>query len=85
MFVDLNFIQLLMQKLSPPEEQAMKVIWQLGETHIRAILDELTEDQVPYTTLASTIKNRAETVTARYKGRFAEYDLNNEMAGGNVE
>lgn len=29
------------------------------------------------------LKNRAETVTARYKGRFAEYDLNNEMVHGN--
>jgi len=33
--------------------------------------------------LRETIKNRAETVTARYKGRFAEYDLNNEMVHGN--
>ncbi|MCU0456961.1 MAG: endo-1,4-beta-xylanase [Bacteroidales bacterium] len=30
-----------------------------------------------------TLQNRAETVTARYKGRFAEYDLNNEMIHGN--
>jgi endo-1,4-beta-xylanase len=33
--------------------------------------------------LERTLKNRAETVTARYKGRFAEYDLNNEMVHGN--
>lgn len=33
--------------------------------------------------LEQTIKNRAETVTSRYKGRFAEYDLNNEMIHGN--
>jgi len=33
--------------------------------------------------LRETIRNRAETVTARYKGRFAEYDLNNEMIHGN--
>jgi GH35 family endo-1,4-beta-xylanase len=33
--------------------------------------------------LEITLKNRAETVTARYKGRFAEYDLNNEMVHGN--
>ena len=33
--------------------------------------------------LRETIRNRAETVTARYKGRFAEYDLNNEMVHGN--
>jgi len=33
--------------------------------------------------LRETLQNRAETVTARYKGRFAEYDLNNEMIHGN--
>ena len=64
-----------MQKLSPPEEQAMKVIWQLGETHIRAILDELTEDQVPYTTLASTIKNleKKKFVSSRKIGNVSLY------------
>lgn len=34
-------------------------------------------------TLRQTLQTRAETVTARYKGRFAEYDLNNEMIHGN--
>jgi GH35 family endo-1,4-beta-xylanase len=33
--------------------------------------------------LEKTIRQRAETITARYKGRFAEYDLNNEMIHGN--
>ena len=33
--------------------------------------------------LEQTLKNRAETLTARYKGRFYEYDLNNEMVHGN--
>lgn len=33
--------------------------------------------------LMKTLQNRAETVTKRYKGRFAEYDLNNEMIHGN--
>jgi GH35 family endo-1,4-beta-xylanase len=33
--------------------------------------------------LRKTIQNRAETITAKYKGRFAEYDLNNEMIHGN--
>jgi len=33
--------------------------------------------------LELTIKNRAKTVAARYKGRFVEYDLNNEMVHGN--
>ncbi|MDR0287914.1 MAG: endo-1,4-beta-xylanase, partial [Clostridiales bacterium] len=29
--------------------------------------------------LEQTLKERAETLASRYKGRFAEYDLNNEM------
>ncbi|HLT80795.1 MAG TPA: endo-1,4-beta-xylanase [Cyclobacteriaceae bacterium] len=33
--------------------------------------------------LMKTLQHRAETVTRRYKGRFAEYDLNNEMIHGN--
>jgi len=33
--------------------------------------------------LQQTLQHRAETVTKRYKGRFAEYDLNNEMVHGN--
>jgi GH35 family endo-1,4-beta-xylanase len=33
--------------------------------------------------LRKTLQNRAETITAKYKGRFAEYDLNNEMIHGN--
>jgi endo-1,4-beta-xylanase len=33
--------------------------------------------------LKQTLQNRAETLGARYKGRFAEYDLNNEMIHGN--
>ncbi|MBM1105019.1 endo-1,4-beta-xylanase [Aurantibacter crassamenti] len=35
------------------------------------------------TTLEETLKNRALTLAARYKGRFVEYDLNNEMIHGN--
>jgi GH35 family endo-1,4-beta-xylanase len=33
--------------------------------------------------MEQTLQRRAETITSRYKGRFAEYDLNNEMIHGN--
>lgn len=39
--------------------------------------------ELPDEELEQTLKNRAITVTSRYKGRFAEYDLNNEMIHGN--
>ena len=46
-----------MQKLTPQEEDAMKYIWQLGEINIRAILEIKEMADIPYTTLASTVKN----------------------------
>jgi len=39
---------------------------------------DLSDDE-----LRQTLQNRAEAVTARYMGRFTEYDLNNEMIHGN--
>ncbi len=39
--------------------------------------------ELPDEELEKTLKNRAETITSKYKGRFAEYDLNNEMIHGN--
>lgn len=33
--------------------------------------------------LKQTLQNRAESITKRYRGRFAEYDLNNEMLDAN--
>lgn len=48
------------------------------EKFVQPWVKELNDEE-----LRSTIKNRAESVTARYKGRFAEYDLNNEMIHGN--
>jgi GH35 family endo-1,4-beta-xylanase len=41
-------------------------------------LKEMSDDA-----LRQALKNRAENLAARYKGRFAEYDLNNEMVHGN--
>ena len=45
-----------MEKLSPVEEQAMRVIWQVGEGNIKSFLEAMDEAP-PYTTLASTIRN----------------------------
>ncbi len=53
------------------------LFWGISE-FIQPWVKELPNDE-----LESTLKNRAETITARYKGRFAEYDLNNEMIHGN--
>ncbi len=45
-----------MEKLSQQEEQAMMAVWKTGEGNIKMILENLDEP-LPYTTLASTIKN----------------------------
>lgn len=45
------------QKLTIQEEEAMLSIWKLNGGFIKEILDSLPVDTIPYTTLASTIKN----------------------------
>ena len=45
---------------------------------VQGWLKELPNDE-----LRETLKNRALDVGRRYRGRFAEYDLNNEMIHGN--
>ena len=49
-----------------------------GTQYVQQWLVELSDDE-----LRQRIKDRAETIAKRYKGRFAEYDLNNEMIHGN--
>lgn len=47
-----------LEKLTIQEEEAMLSIWQLKGGFVKEILENLKpEEQVPYTTLASTIKN----------------------------
>ena len=46
-----------MEKLTPPEEQAMQAIWKTGEGHVKLFLEQMDEPKPPYTTLASTVKN----------------------------
>ncbi|EEI92732.1 transcriptional regulator, BlaI/MecI/CopY family [Sphingobacterium spiritivorum ATCC 33300] len=46
-----------MEKLTIQEEEAMLSIWQLNGGFIKEVLDNIKGSVVPYTTLASTIKN----------------------------
>ncbi len=57
--------------------RAHNLFWGI-EQFIQPWVKELSDEE-----LEKTLKNRAETITARYRGRFAEYDLNNEMIHGN--
>jgi endo-1,4-beta-xylanase len=49
-----------------------------GQQYVQQWVKDLGDDE-----LRQRIKERAEYITKRYKGRFAEYDLNNEMIHGN--
>jgi endo-1,4-beta-xylanase len=57
--------------------RAHNLFWGI-EQFIQPWVKELSDED-----LEKTLQRRAETVTSRYKGRFAEYDLNNEMIHGN--
>jgi len=57
--------------------RAHNVFWGIPN-YVQSWLKELNDQD-----LEQTLKNRAETLSTRYKGRFAEYDLNNEMIHGN--
>lgn len=46
-----------MEKLSPQEEEAMQVVWKMGEGNVKIFLENMSSPDTPYTTLASTIKN----------------------------
>jgi len=45
-----------MEKLTHTEEETMQAIWRTGEGNIKSFMEHLDES-LPYTTVASTIKN----------------------------
>ena len=64
-----------MQKLTPQEEEAMLIIWRLGQCFVKDILEQYPQSRPPYTTLASTVKNleRKGYVKSRLYGNTYEY------------
>lgn len=47
-----------MEKLSLQEEEAMQLVWKKKGGFVKELLDEMDKDQkIPYTTLASTLRN----------------------------
>ena len=57
--------------------RAHNVYWGISR-FVQPWLKEMNDQE-----LEQTLKERGETLAARYKGRFVEYDLNNEMIHGN--
>ena len=64
-----------MENLMPQEEEAMLIIWRLGNGFVKDFLEQYPEPRLPYTTLASTVKNleRKGYVTSRRYGNTYEY------------
>lgn len=78
-FIIYGFV--LLTILLPCEISARNPVLEKSTEKLRKgeiIVEELSDEE-----LGTTSKKRAETITARYRGRFAEYDLNNEMIHGN--
>jgi BlaI family penicillinase repressor len=82
-----------MKKLSPQEEDAMQILWQSKGGFIKDVLDLLPEPKVPYTTLASTIKNLEKKKylkavrlgnSYRYEPLIAEEDYKKAFVGNFV-
>jgi len=64
-----------MQKLTSQEEEAMLIIWRLGQGFVKDVLEHYPEPRPPYTTLASTVKNleRKGYLKSRLYGNTYEY------------
>lgn len=57
------------------EEEAMRIVWKKGSGFIKDFLEDYPEPKLPYTTLASIIKNleKKKYVSSRKYGNVYEY------------
>jgi predicted transcriptional regulator len=64
-----------MEKLTMQEEEAMRIVWKKGSGFIKDFLEDYPEPKLPYTTLASIIKNleKKKYVSSRKYGNVYEY------------
>lgn len=83
----------MLEKLSSQEEQALLAVFTTGEGNVKSFLENLG-DAVPYTTLASTIKNlekkgylrsRAVANTYLYKPTISEEEYKKQFMNGVVK
>ena len=78
-----------MEKLTHAEEETMQAVWRTGEGNVKAFMSHLDES-LPYTTVASTIKNLEKKgfVSGRlignvylYRAAISESDYKNKFMG----
>ncbi len=81
-----------MEKLTHAEEDAMQAVWRTGEGNVKAFMEHL-DPGIPYTTVASTIKNlekkgylhsRLLGNAYLYKPAVSEDDYKKKFMGGVV-
>lgn len=82
-----------MEKLTHSEEETMQAIWRSGEGNVKAFMEYLDES-LPYTTVASTVKNLEKKgfVSSRlvgnaylYKPAISEEDYKKRFMGNVVK
>jgi predicted transcriptional regulator len=82
-----------MEKLTHTEEETMQAVWRTGEGNVKSFIEHLDED-IPYTTVASTIKNleKKAYLTSRlagntylYKPVVSEADYKKKFMGNVVK
>ncbi len=64
-----------MEKLTIQEEDAMRIVWRKGSGFIKDFLEDYPEPKLPYTTLASIVKNleKKKYISSRKYGNVYEY------------
>jgi len=82
-----------MEKLTHVEEETMQAIWRTGEGNIKSFMEKLDEE-LPYTTVASTVKNleKKSYLSSRlvgnvylYKPLISEADYKKKFMGNVVK
>lgn len=82
-----------MEKLTFQEEEAMQAVWKTGEGNIKSFMENM-DAEIPYTTVASTIKNlekknylssRLVGNTYLYKPMISEEDYKKRFMGNVVK
>ena len=49
-------VRKMTKRLTKAEEEIMLILWKLGESTIREVMNELSEPQTPYTTVSTVVR-----------------------------
>ncbi|KGN99606.1 hypothetical protein HR11_05050 [Porphyromonas macacae] len=60
-------------RLTPREEEVMRIMWSIGEAEVRMIIPHLPDPEIPYTTIASIMHNLEKKEFIRKVGKGRGY------------